>query len=280
ARRRRAGRPRADGAVVVLRQRHAVRGGRHRRTPDDHGGGGPDQRRGRRPRHVDLARLGERRRGGPGRARARRRRMELRRRQDRDPRVHPGDARDVGRAARPLRRGPVPRDRGGRAQRRRRGLRRRPAGGPGPVSARTEAVAVRARDRATARPAVRRGPRPWLALPVAAAVLVLSVGVAVTIGPADLALTEVARSVTTHLGLGGLVGAEPLSALRDGMVWQLRMPRILTAAAVGAGLALCGAVMQSLTRNPLADPYLLGLSSGASLGAVLVLLAGVPLLLP
>lgn len=132
-------------------------------------------------------------------------------------------------------------------------------------------------------PASTRGSslsRPWLALPTAAVVLVLSIGVAVTIGPADLALSEVGRSVATHLGLGGALGLEPLPTLRDGMVWQLRMPRILTAAAVGAGLALCGAVMQSLTRNPLADPYLLGLSSGASLGAVLVLLAGVPLLLP
>ncbi|WP_454854274.1 putative F420-0 ABC transporter permease subunit [Promicromonospora soli] len=122
--------------------------------------------------------------------------------------------------------------------------------------------------------------RPWLALPGAALVLILSIGVAVTIGPADLALSEVGRSLATHFGLGGSLGLEPLSPLRDGMVWQLRMPRILTAAAVGAGLALCGAVMQSLTRNSLADPYLLGLSSGASLGAVLVLLAGVPLLLP
>ncbi|MFI2485646.1 putative F420-0 ABC transporter permease subunit [Promicromonospora kroppenstedtii] len=129
-------------------------------------------------------------------------------------------------------------------------------------------------------PAGPRRPGSVLALPVAALVLVLSVGVAVTIGPADMALAEVGRSVATHLGLGGLLGLEPLPALRDGMVWQLRMPRILTAAAVGAGLAVCGAVMQSLTRNPLADPYLLGLSSGASLGAVLVLLAGVPLLLP
>jgi iron complex transport system permease protein len=122
--------------------------------------------------------------------------------------------------------------------------------------------------------------RPGLALPAAALVLILSIGVAVTIGPADLALSEVGRSVATHLGFGGALGLEPLPTLRDGMVWQLRMPRILTAAAVGAGLAVCGAVMQSLTRNPLADPYLLGLSSGASLGAVLVLLAGVPLLLP
>jgi iron complex transport system permease protein len=55
---------------------------------------------------------------------------------------------------------------------------------------------------------------------------------------------------------------------------------VLTAAAVGAGLALSGAVMQAITRNQLADPYLLGLSSGASLGAVSVLLLGVAVLLP
>jgi iron complex transport system permease protein len=55
---------------------------------------------------------------------------------------------------------------------------------------------------------------------------------------------------------------------------------VLTAAAVGAGLALAGAVMQSLTRNPLADPYLLGLSSGASLGAVGVLVLGIGVVLP
>ncbi|GAA3297224.1 hypothetical protein GCM10017708_38520 [Arthrobacter citreus] len=55
---------------------------------------------------------------------------------------------------------------------------------------------------------------------------------------------------------------------------------MLTAAAVGAGLAVSGAVMQALTRNALADPYLLGLSSGASLGAVCVVLLGLQLLLP
>jgi len=63
-------------------------------------------------------------------------------------------------------------------------------------------------------------------------------------------------------------------------VWELRLPRVLTAAAVGAGLAIAGAVMQAITRNPLADPYLLGLSSGASLGAVSVVLLGASLLLP
>jgi len=106
--------------------------------------------------------------------------------------------------------------------------------------------------------------------------LVLSITLAVTIGPAEIRFDEVWASIVSHLGLG----TTPLSVLRDGIVWELRMPRVLTAACVGAGLALSGAVMQALTRNPLADPYLLGLSSGASLGAVSVILLGISVLLP
>jgi iron complex transport system permease protein len=121
-----------------------------------------------------------------------------------------------------------------------------------------------------------------LALLAATALLVVSVTVAVTIGPADLAPLDVWRSIGDHLGaLTGSGPANPaLGVLRDGIVWDLRLPRVLTAAAVGAGLAIAGAVMQGLTRNPLADPYLLGLSSGASLGAVAVLVLGVTVLLP
>ncbi|WP_329109821.1 iron chelate uptake ABC transporter family permease subunit [Micromonospora sp. NBC_01699] len=102
------------------------------------------------------------------------------------------------------------------------------------------------------------------------AALVLSTGVAVTIGPADLSLATVWSVIGDHLGL--VHSDVPL--LRDHIVWQLRLPRVLTAAVVGAGLAAVGAVTQTLTRNPLADPYLLGISSGASLGAVLVVVAG------
>jgi iron complex transport system permease protein len=106
--------------------------------------------------------------------------------------------------------------------------------------------------------------------------LLASMTFAVTLGPARLTGQEVWGAVAHHVGLG----ASPLSALRDGIVWELRVPLVLTSAAVGAGLAVSGAVMQALTRNPLADPYLLGLSSGASLGAVAVLLLGLAVLLP
>jgi iron complex transport system permease protein len=122
-----------------------------------------------------------------------------------------------------------------------------------------------------------KGRTPLTLLVVAGlAALVATILVAVTIGPADLSVAEVARSIGGHLGLP----VQPVPRLHDAIVWDLRLPRVLTAAAVGAGLALAGAVMQSLTRNPLADPYLLGLSSGASLGAVAVLVVGVSVLLP
>ncbi|WP_213815783.1 putative F420-0 ABC transporter permease subunit [Glaciihabitans sp. dw_435] len=117
-------------------------------------------------------------------------------------------------------------------------------------------------------------PSAWAILLVIG--VVLSVTFAITFGPASITAGDVWSSVLSHLGLG----ASPLTPLRDGIVWQLRLPRVLTAAAVGAGLAIAGAVMQALTRNSLADPYLLGLSSGASLGAVSVLLLGVSILLP
>ncbi|WP_206323675.1 iron chelate uptake ABC transporter family permease subunit [Streptomyces sp. HNM0574] len=101
--------------------------------------------------------------------------------------------------------------------------------------------------------------------------LVLSVAVAITIGPAELAVGDVFRVVA-----GKLSGTETgLTAIREGIVWELRLPRTAAAAVCGAGLALCGAVLQSLLRNPLADPFVLGVSSGASTGAVTVVVLGV-----
>ena len=109
-----------------------------------------------------------------------------------------------------------------------------------------------------------------LFLPTAAAILVLSMAAAVTVGVADLSVGQVFRTVGVHAGLP----LTPLPVLADSIVWDLRLPRVLLAALVGGGLAVCGAVLQALTRNPLADPYLLGISAGASTGAVAVLVLG------
>lgn len=137
-----------------------------------------------------------------------------------------------------------------------------------------------ASGRAVPLPALRRIRASRATLPALTlaglAALLASIAGAVTIGAVALDVEDVWRSVAARLGLG----VSPLAPLQDGIVWELRLPRVLTAAAVGAGLALSGAVMQAVTRNPLADPYLLGLSSGASLGAVAVVLLGVGLLLP
>lgn len=117
-------------------------------------------------------------------------------------------------------------------------------------------------------------------LPLFAALLLVlaaSMVLAISFGPADIGALEAWHTIAFHLGL---VPEAPASRLRDAIVWDLRLPRILAAAATGGGLALCGAVMQALLRNPLADPYLLGLSAGASLGAVAALLLGAALLMP
>ena len=102
-----------------------------------------------------------------------------------------------------------------------------------------------------------------------AALLVVSCAAGVAIGAADLSVGTVVDSVAGRLGIG-----PGTDLLTTHIVVDLRLPRVLAAALVGAGLALCGAVLQSLTGNALADPYLLGMSGGASLGAVLALTVG------
>lgn len=106
---------------------------------------------------------------------------------------------------------------------------------------------------------------------LAAVALVGSVAGAVRIGTADVGWSELARVLGTRVGLD----VEPLPPLVDSLVWDLRLPRVLMAALVGAALAVCGTVLQAVTRNALADPYLLGVSSGASAGAVTVVVLGV-----
>lgn len=101
--------------------------------------------------------------------------------------------------------------------------------------------------------------------------------VAVTV--AGIAIGAVAVPVDRVVAIiGHNVVGSPASVtwlpVQDQIVWDFRVPRVLLATAVGAGLALVGAVLQALVRNPLADPYLLGVSSGASLGAVVVLVLG------
>jgi iron complex transport system permease protein len=102
-----------------------------------------------------------------------------------------------------------------------------------------------------------------------AVVLVGSIVVAAGIGSVDVSVGDSWRIVLAHLS-GTTPAVDP--AL-DQILWQFRIPRVLLAALCGAGLAVSGVVLQALTGNPLADPYILGVSAGGSVGAVLVLSA-------
>ncbi len=85
-----------------------------------------------------------------------------------------------------------------------------------------------------------------------------------------------------ELPLWSLLSGQPTDALPGQVFWQLRLPRVLLAGLAGASLALCGALLQLLSRNELADPYLFGVVSGAALGATIssLVLPGLALALP
>ena len=75
-----------------------------------------------------------------------------------------------------------------------------------------------------------------------------------------------------HLNLDNVMSQ--VSPSHMDIIWQIRLPRVIMSAVVGAGLAMCGTVMQASVQNPLAEPYILGISAGASLGATFSLLIG------
>ena len=108
--------------------------------------------------------------------------------------------------------------------------------------------------------------------------LLLSIVGSITFGPVSIETGEVARILRFKfaelLSIDLPQTAQELSKSRIEIVWNIRFPRVLMAAFVGAGLAVAGVVMQAIVRNPLANPYVLGISSGASLGATMAILLG------
>jgi iron complex transport system permease protein len=101
-------------------------------------------------------------------------------------------------------------------------------------------------------------------------VLVLSILLAVSVGSVAVPLGTVWAVMIHHLA-PGLVTPDWTTG-QGAIVWDLRFPRAILAALVGAGLGVTGAALQSVTRNPLADPHLLGISSGGAFGAIAALL--------
>lgn len=105
--------------------------------------------------------------------------------------------------------------------------------------------------------------------------LILSVLLAVTIGAVEISLKDVYRIVlyqVTKIKLGDIDFLSKGTIYE--IVWNVRMPRVMMGAIIGILLAMCGVVMQATVQNPLADPYILGISSGASLGATFSIMIG------
>jgi iron complex transport system permease protein len=96
----------------------------------------------------------------------------------------------------------------------------------------------------------------------------------VVIGVAPLTVATVVQAIGDHLLPGHPLHLTSLTPEQDTIVWLVRFPRVIVAATVGAGLAVAGAIMQSLFRNPLAEPSLAGVGPGAVLGAVAAFVSG------
>jgi iron complex transport system permease protein len=123
--------------------------------------------------------------------------------------------------------------------------------------------------------AVRRI-RPGGAVAVASVVLLIALIVGTAVGPAELSPLQVLDAIATKLPWYGHPAVSPLDSA---IIWQIRLPRVVLGVLVGSMLAGGGAAYQGVFRNPLADPYLLGVAAGAGLGATIVVVSGASLAL-
>jgi iron complex transport system permease protein len=122
-------------------------------------------------------------------------------------------------------------------------------------------------------PAVLRSMRGrmWPRLLGGTAALLAIAALSMTMGAADIPLADVVRVLVSHLP--GIDTATDVPAVSRTIVWDVRLARVLLAGIVGAALAMSGATYQGVFRNPLADPYLIGVATGAALGATIVVVS-------
>lgn len=101
-------------------------------------------------------------------------------------------------------------------------------------------------------------------------ILIFTIGVCVSVGTMKIPILETYTILIERIfNLDNSV-----SATSSGIIWKIRLPRVIMGLVIGAGLALCGVVMQAIVQNPLADPFLLGISSGGYLGATIFIILG------
>lgn len=95
--------------------------------------------------------------------------------------------------------------------------------------------------------------------------IMLIIGIAVTLGASNIGIIEGYTIIFKQM-----IG-QPVDEIKTSIVWDIRLPRILAGCLIGAGLSVSGVIFQSVLRNPLADPYTIGVSTGAAFGAVLTI---------
>ena len=114
----------------------------------------------------------------------------------------------------------------------------------------------------------RYSARKWIFLAVCLIALIVMCGVALTIGQYSIGFKESYEILFQH------ISGDIEDKLKDYVIWDLRLPKIVVGIIAGAGLSICGVTMQSILKNPLADPYTTGVSSGAGFGATLSIVMG------
>ncbi|HEU4759743.1 MAG TPA: iron ABC transporter permease [Dehalococcoidia bacterium] len=118
-------------------------------------------------------------------------------------------------------------------------------------------------------------PSLWPRLGLALALLAAALLAGLALGPASIPADAVLRTVLARLTGLNVAGGVP--RVWQEIVWEVRLPRVLLAGLVGATLAMAGATYQGVFRNPLADPYLIGVATGAALGATIVVVSSLSL---
>lgn len=112
-----------------------------------------------------------------------------------------------------------------------------------------------------------------LVLTVLALILIFSIGLFSTIGSANISTLDTFKIILSKIPLfKNMVDVSHLNTSQQSIIWNIRLPRVLLGVLVGASLSLTGASFQGMFNNPMADPYIIGISSGAALGATIVII--------
>ena len=130
------------------------------------------------------------------------------------------------------------------------------------------------REDGTAQGAEAVRPALWPRATIGLVVLAAMATLGLAVGAADIPVDATVRILASHLP--GIELDADLPASWKSIIWQVRLPRVLLAGVVGGTLAMCGATYQGVFRNPLAEPYLIGVATGAALGSTIVLVSDVP----